>query len=327
MSKAMAPSHLLAIAIVLAAACAHPAAPPRPAEPPHPATSDAQARGPGAPALPPPDDAMRRWQAILADDARPPAGTTAAALLPELEAYLASPDPARRDAIAIDVLDAWINRDKRLSPVELRPLAERLIANLGTPLDRPDGVFLRSFSALVLSMIARRDLAEPVLDAPLRQRLLAAARDYAQRETDLRGHTGERGWAHAAAHTADLLAQLARHPALTADDRATILDAVAGFVARRHGAILAHGEDGRLAQPVLAAARAGLATDRVDAWLATITAPLRERMGHAFDARLYAASRNARNLLFTLYVQLSLDAAPTDGTRALLAQITQVLRG
>jgi hypothetical protein len=323
----MAPSHgvvILGLAAGLAG-CARPAT----------LDTHARAAAPVAPAgsavsaapLPPPDDALRRWQAILADQARPPAGTTAAALLPELEAYLASPDPARRDAVAIDVLDAWIVQDKRLSPDDLRPLAERLIANLATPLDRRDGVFLRSFSALVLSMIAQRDLTEPIFDAAARRRLLEAARTYAQHETDLRGYTVERGWAHAAAHTADLLGQLARHPALTADDRGSILDAVAGFVVRRHGALLCYGEDGRLAQPVLAAARAGLAANRVDAWLAAIAAPLRERMGHAFDAGVYAANRNARNLLFTLFVQLTLDPSPTDGTRALLARVTQVLRG
>jgi hypothetical protein len=310
------------LVLVLAlAACTHPAASTAPA---HPSTAAA----PDAPApLPPPDDALRRWQAILADEARPPAGTTAAALLPELEAYLASPEPVRRDEVAIDVLDLWITRDKRLSTDELRALAQRLVGNLATPLNLPDGVFLRSFSALTLAMIARHDRDEPVFDAPARRRLLEAARDYAHRETDLRGHTGARGWAHAAAHTADLLGQLARNPALTDDDRAIILDAVAGLVARRHGTLLCHGEDGRLAQPVIAAARAGLPADRVDAWLAIITAPLREEMGHAFDAGLYAATRNARNLLFTLFVQLTLDGEPTDGTRALLAKVTAALRG
>lgn len=309
----MAASRLaLALAIVLGCGCAAPAA--------------SLAATPAAPGtgVPPPDDALRRWQAIHGDGDRPPAGTTAAALLPELEAYLGSPDPVRRDGIAYDVLAAWIVKDRRLGPDELGPLARRLTANLAGPLDAPDGVYLRSFSALALSLIAKRDLDEPFLDPAGRRALLAAARDYAHRESDLRGHTGERGWAHAAAHTADLLRQLAKHPALTDDDRAIILDAVAGFIVRRHGHILAYGEDGRLAQPVLEAARRGLGADRVDAWLAALSAPLGER-GASFDPGLYAAQRNARNLLFTLFVQLSLDGAPSDGTRKLLAQITALL--
>jgi hypothetical protein len=309
----MIASRLLAVLSVVLG-CTHPAAP-APVS-----TPDSASHG-----LPPPDEALRRWQVIHDNADQPPAGTTAAGLLPELEAYLGSPDPVRRDAIAFDVLAAWIVADRRLGPDQLRPLAIRLTGNLAGPLDRPDGVYLRSFSALVLSLIARRDRSEPFLDDAARRAILIAARDYANRETDLRGHTGERGWAHAAAHTADLLGELAKHPALTAEDRGIILDAVAGFVVRRHGMILNHGEDDRLAQPVLEAARAGLATERVTGWLATLAAPIELGGSRVFDPRLFAAQRNARNLLVTLFVQLTLDRAPNDGTRALLDRITRFL--
>jgi len=45
----------------------------------------------------PEDAALRRWKTIIADDLRAPAGTPPAALVPELVAYLGSPDPVRRD--------------------------------------------------------------------------------------------------------------------------------------------------------------------------------------------------------------------------------------
>jgi hypothetical protein len=77
------------------------------------------------PRHPRPVDAMRRWQAILAEDARPPAGTSAATLLPELGAYLASPDLARHDAIAIDVLDAWILLMRPFTEPEWKPRVSR----------------------------------------------------------------------------------------------------------------------------------------------------------------------------------------------------------
>jgi hypothetical protein len=275
-------------------------------------------------ALPPEDAALRRWKAIIADDFRPPAGTEPAALVPELVAYLASVDPERRDTVAYSVLDRWIGK-QILSAADVHALVERMLANLRGPLDAPDGVYGRSFSALVLASIVERDAATPVLSDAERRSLLAAARDYARRETDLRGHTGERGWAHAAAHTADLLAQLARLPSLTDDDRAVILDAVAGFVVRRHGQVLHDGEDGRLGVAVLAAAKAGLAPPALTAWLAQIKAPLTERFTPRFDAGQFAAYRNARNLLFTLYVQLSLMPAPSDGQRRLLEAVRTTL--
>lgn len=271
------------------------------------------------------DDGMDRWRAIHADGDRPPAGTTAAALVPELLEYLRSPDPARRDGIAYEVLAAWIVRTPQLGPDDVRALVPTLVERLHAPLDEPDGVYGRSFAALALSLVVKRDLDAPFLDDAERRDLLAAARDYAARETDLRGYTGAHGWAHAAAHTADLLAMLAREPAFTDDDRAIVLDAVAALVVRRHGAILHHGEDGRLARPVIEAARRGLPAARRDAWIAALLAPLADPGGADFDPGLYAAQRNARNLLFTLFVQLSLAPELSAGEQDLLEAVRRAL--
>jgi len=247
--------------------------------------------------------------------------------VPELVDYLGSPDPERRDGIAYQVLLAWIVREPRLTPADLRGLIAGLVAALAGPLDVPDGVFRRSFSALVLSLIAKRDLDAPFLDDAERRALLAAARAYAGYETDLRGYTGPRGWAHAAAHTADLLKFLARSPSLTDDDRARVLLAVAALTVRPHGFILHHGEDGRLAQAVLAALRLGVADRDLDGWLAELVAPLAAPETADFDPGRYAAQRNARNLLFTLFVQLSLEPAPSPAMTHALARIRALLAG
>ncbi len=310
---------LLAVAS-LTTACATPRAAPCPIMSP----AVAAPAGADAP-LPPPDDQLRRWQAIHADGDQPPEGTTAAALLPELVAYLASPDPVRRDGIGFEVLSAWVVLEPRLDAAEVRALAAQLLDGLAAPLGTPDGVYGRSFAALALSLVVARDVAEPVLDDDARRGLLAAARTYAGREDDLRGHTGARGWAHAAAHTADLLKFLAREPAFTDDDRAVILDAIALLVVRRHGFNFHHGEDGRLALPVLEVVRRGVATARLDAWVEALAAPLLERGGADFDPALFAAQRNARNLLFTLFVQLSAEPTPSAATAHLFARIRALL--
>ncbi len=280
-----------------------------------------------APALPPEDDTLRRWRAIHAAGDEPPAGTTAAELLPELLDYLGSPDPARRDGIGYQVLASWIVLAPRLSDDEVRALVAPLTAALDGRLDLPDGVYRRSFSALALSLIAKRDLDAPLLDDAARRGLLAAAARYAARETDLRGHDDVHGWIHAAAHTADLLKFLARQPGFDDGDRAAVLDAVASLVVRRHGFILHHGEDGRLAVPVVEALRRGVAAARIDAWLAAIAAPLGEPEPVEHDPLLYAAQRNARNLLFTLFVQLSLLPEPTGSVPYALDQLKILLAG
>jgi hypothetical protein len=271
------------------------------------------------PAIPPEDDALRHWKAIAATaDKTPPQGISAA--MPELVAYLGSPDPVRRDRIAFEVLAHWLVA-KTLPDAEVRRLARRLRENLAAPLDAPGGVFRRSFSALVLAQVVQRDRESPVLTDDERRALLHAARDYAAREIDLRGHTGAMGWAHAAAHTADLLAELAKLPVFTDADRALILDAVASFVVRRHGQIFAYGEDDRLAASVIAAATAGVAPDAIDAWLVVLNAPLREQLTPTFDAGLFAAQRNVRNLLFTLYVHGSTAPSPAPGERVMFEKV------
>jgi Protein of unknown function (DUF2785) len=302
-----------ALAFVLLAACT--AAPP-PAKPcPAPAVVE--------PAIPPEDAQLAKWKQIAAtEDKKPPAGVTASSLVPELLEYLGSPDPVRRDTIAYDVFTAWL-RGGVLTDADAKALSQKLVAGLtGEP------VFRRTFSALVLGEIVRRDTKQPYLEDDERRGILRAAHDYALRENDLRGHTGANGWAHAAAHTADLLWRLAQLPTFTEADRVVILDTVSIWVTRRHGTVLAYGEDSRLAAPVLAVAKAGVPADALATWLSSLRAPLVEKLTPQFDAGLFAAQRNARNLLFTLYVQLSATKDPLspgeqalfDGIKKLIAQ-------
>lgn len=273
----------------------------------------------------PEDAALRRWKVIVEDDARPPGAPPAAALVPELVAYLGSPDPVRRDLVAYTVLDQWIRR-RVLSDADVRALADQLVGNLRGVIDVPDGVFRRSFSALVLASIIARDATAGLLADRQRRGILAAAHDYAHREIDLRGHTTTRGWAHAAAHTGDLLAELAGVPGLSDGDRAVILDAVTGFVVRKHGQVLRDGEDGRLAAAVIAVAKHGVALDALAAWIGTIEAAIRSPLMTTFDQGAYAARLNAHNLLSSVFVQVSLARELSDSERRLLEAVRAALR-
>jgi hypothetical protein len=247
-----------------------------------------------------------------------PADADRDALVGEVVELLGSPDPAVRDGLAYELLADWIADD--LSPEEVTALTQRLYEGL-----RGETVFRRSFSALVLAEVARRDKAAPLVDLA---DMVKRAETYAIAETDLRGWSGEEGWVHAAAHTADWLGQLAGHPSLAPEQGKRVLDAVLWLTVRRHGAILHHGEDGRLGQPVLVLLR----NDKVDpatfaAFLEALAAPLHERQGEVFDPTLYAAQRNARNLLFTLFVALSLEEQPSAGCTAGLEAVGAVIRG
>jgi len=302
----------LSLVLLCATACA--AAPP--SGPTTPCASPPVTAIAPPPAIAP--DRLAFWRGVKAADYRVPDGATAESLLPELTGFLASPDPDVRDGIGYEVLDAWISRPPVLAPPALRALASTLMTNLAPPHDAaPDAVFRRSFSALVLASITARDLETPFLSPDELGAMVAAARRYAAIEADLRGHVGAQGWAHASAHTADWLDRLARHPGLVRGDAIAILAAVGDLAVRRHGHNLHHGEDSRLAAPVMSLLRRDLIDrDALAPWVDGLLAPFREKGD--FDPARYAAQRNGRNLLFTLFVFLSLEDAPSASVKMAL---------
>jgi len=293
---------------VLIAACAHDAG-----------SAPAQATSPG----------LAFWRDVHAHNTVP-AGADLSALTHELVGMLRSPDPEVRDKIATDVFERWIRVDARLGPDLLRPLVAALYdglhAGIGSRGD--DRVFGRTFSALVLSMIAARDVTAPFLRDDELTTMVTTAAWYAAAEIDLRGYVDGPGWAHAAAHTADWLYRIAAHPSLGPARADTVLTAILSLTVRRHGEILHYGEDGRLAQPVLQLLRLSHIDGPVfSAWLAKLAAPLAAPEPAAFDHALFAAQRNARNLIVTLFVALSVEASPNPAQTAALAALHKTITG
>jgi hypothetical protein len=180
-----------------------------------------------------------------------PAGASAFELAQELTPWLASPDPELRDTLAYTILDVWIRHallpDAQLLNL-LPPLQHNLTAAIGE--SGTDSVFKRSFSALTLASFAERDLQQPFLSPAQYRDLLASALAYLRDERDTRGFDPIKGWIHSTAHTADLLAALARNPHFTAPDQQALFTAVEQ---RLHSAghVYTFGEQDRLAVALL----------------------------------------------------------------------------
>lgn len=261
------------------------------------------------------------WRNLAQPEAGVPEDENLDTLVAELTGYLAAPDPELRDAFGYTILARWIHREGRLDGDRLAALATTLLGNLRVaPVSASgDAVFQRSFSALVLSIVIARDVRQPTLPPRLVTTIVDAACRYANEETDFRGWVDGKGWAHAAAHTADLLRWLARHPNVRARDQQRLLAAVAALVTRTHGTIFAYGEDGRLAAAVVAVVqRDDLDQAAWKAWAESLRAPLGENPQPSLDSLdepVFAAQRNARNLIYSTYVQLDLiPDLPTSAT-------------
>jgi Protein of unknown function (DUF2785) len=180
-----------------------------------------------------------------------PPGTSAAALAPELIAWLGSPDPELRDTLAYTILDAWI-RHTQLIDAQLLTILPQLQHNLTIDIGGfgTDSVFLRSYSALILASFAERDLQQPFLSPDQYRALLSSAFAYLRDERDNRGFDPVKGWVHSTAHTADLLANLARNPQFTPADQQAVLSSIDQRL-RSATSIYTYGEQDRLAVALL----------------------------------------------------------------------------
>ncbi len=241
-----------------------------------------------------------------------PAGETAAGLVAEAVAFAGSPDPRWRDDVGYGVLASCVYEKGRLSGAERRALVVSLLPALrdgigeaGTP-----SVLRRSFSALDLSILVAAELREPALDDAGYRALLDAALGYLRDERDLRGFEPGTSWIHATAHTADLLKFLARDRRLSTADQARVLEAVWAKATAPGAPVFTHAENERLAAAVASILR----RDDLDAaalgrWLERFPA-LEKAVWEESPPRPAAldAAQNARDVLASLYVLLSLPA-------------------
>jgi hypothetical protein len=228
-------------------------------------------------------------------------------LLRELSGYLGSPDPELRDEIGYSVLTRWIYVEQLVPDEVLQGLVAEWRANLARGIGEQgtDTVFLRSFSALMLSVAAALDNKTPWLDEPGFDLLLADALAYLREERDTRGFDEEKGWIHAVAHTADLLKFLARSRFLEPADQAAILGAIAGKLDTIDH-VLVRGEDERLARALVAIVA------RPDADMAAFGEFL-ARLRPARAAGLpttsqLAVNQNRKHLAVSLHALLATDA-------------------
>ena len=260
------------------------------------------------------------WKAVAASDAS----------LLELDALFASRDPELRDGVGFETVVAWVYRERKVSDVALAAATarwrEHLRCGLGSAGD--DRVFLRSFSALALSIAAAADLKQPWRDKAAFDADLDAAISYLAEEKDLRGWVEGAGWAHATAHAADWLKFLGRSPHLTPAQAARILDGIGAKLASTTEPFV-RGEPERLAAAVESLARGpdfDIAT--FSAW-ATRLAALEGAVWKAtpFDPAKHSAALNAKAMLTALYVALDLAGAKDEGAAKAKAALAQALRG
>ncbi len=178
--------------------------------------------------------------------------------------YIGTTDSVLRDDLIYSNFNQWILKHRLLSFNQLRELACKAISDqhifyrMGEI--EGDGVFTRSFSMLLLPLILISHREHPYLSASEIDQIKESLLRYGREEKDFRGFVKDKGWAHAAAHYADALDDLAQAVELKAPDLRYILSVISPLVCRQDQAY-GCGEEERFCAPVLAILRRGLLSD------------------------------------------------------------------
>lgn len=238
-------------------------------------------------------------QAIAANDYRVPEGADYWHLSLAMLAHLGSIDPELRDDLIYTTFAKWARADL-FTPDQYRFI-------LSTTLDQAhlffglgerdtDSVFARSFSILLAVLPIYNHRLTPIFTPHEIRTTLDRVLDYFAREVDLRGYVEVKGWAHAVAHTADLLDEFAQCEEIDRDGLLRILDAIKAKLLAADVVFVAE-EDERLAYAVLSLFGRGVLIERdLEPWLKSF-API-ERVGEWRVRHI-----NVKHFLRSLYFQ------------------------
>lgn len=248
------------------------------------------------------------WRAILKNDCLLPTGRARREYLDELLQNLGSTDPELRDELSLTILSTWLER-RDFSDAEMRALLEPMLANLSVGLGESgsDSVFLRTFSTLVLAELIHCDNKKSYLTRAEVMEVLEQGLHYLLAERDGRGFVPEKGWAHALAHTADLLMVLSASRYLGAPELERILQGIAACLVASGHTIYINDEDERLNRVIITILdRDLLAMDALAAWsrsLVQVDGQNRWKDAY-YDEKRDRARHNIKTFLRSLHYQL-----------------------
>jgi len=240
-----------------------------------------------------------------------PEGTDPFAFCMGILPLLGTTDGKLREWRVYGILYLWTTR-REMSNDQLRELLwtiadeEHLFLGIGE--NGTDTVYMRAFAVLVLAGFVEAHRAEAYLSAEDLRRLTQTVIGYLDAEKDLRGYVSdETFWAHATAHAADTLGELARCDQLGADDLRSILEGLGRKIVTDQ-TVWQHEEDGRAATAMIHALKRGVLSDaEIETWLTSLIPEAR------FEGDLPGTHWryvNARNLLRCLIHQAEAEGLP-----------------
>lgn len=269
------------------------------------------------------------WRAIIANKCAVPDSYTPSQLLPELLENLGSLDAELRDDLSLFILASWLEGNK-YSPMEMRAMVAPLKANLkhGLGESGTDSVFRRTFSAITLAELVHVDNKGAYLTREEVHEILDAGLEYLLAERDLRGYVPAKGWAHALAHTADLLMVLARSVHCEKNELQRILNAVSAQLVNSGQTHYTHDEDERLVNAIVAILNRDIVEAQTLAdWVESLSQAKTEGWKDAYqDPSTNRARHNVKTFLRSLHYRLTKIETPPPNCDSLLVSLREGLK-
>lgn len=226
-------------------------------------------------------------------------------LMPAMLEAIGSVDGELRDDLIYAAFVQWIYVQRLVPAQDMRAILALMLDDhhmfyqIGEVPE--DGVFTRAFSVLVLPLLLAVHRSTAYLSAVELQQVKVALIRFFDEERDKRGFVQEKGWAHAIAHAADALDDLALCGEMQATDLQEML-MVTQKVICDPAQVYIHSEEERLGRVVISViSRNMLGIGQVNDWIATFQElVLAEKR---VPQSMYLRS-NVRNFLCSLYFRL-----------------------
>lgn len=232
--------------------------------------------------------------------------TVSQEVIDQMIANIGSIDPLLRDKLIYSAFWTLINDeilDEQQIEYVLHELLNKQLLTLDIEKPLSDAVFTRSFTSLFYAAILWKDKEKQLIDADLIRKVMEVSHEYMEKEQDLRGHDENKGWAHAAAHGADLLNAIAMHPLAIEDEGSKILGHIGRFMTIAEG--YRDDEEERLARAFVTVANRHLTEEKILEWALSLEQSLNERKRNNPDElQPYYAQLAYKNFLKSSYFLL-----------------------
>lgn len=221
---------------------------------------------------------------------------------------IGSTDPELRDTLIYNSFGKLIIEDY-LSIKQMNYILDVCLRNLYLNIghNEDDTVFSRSFSALVIVLILKKDKEKRFLSDDKLEQVIVKSIGYLKHEEDIRGNVAGKGWAHSIAHGADLLTEAINHPYFNMTLSSECLETVKLCLFKNSTTESPYidDEEERLVCAVEALQEKGVSDGEIGKWVSSISDELNELLDkEGYSLNFFWKRSNVINFLRGYYFRL-----------------------